>query len=247
MATTDGNGKEKLSDQISRTIQMDILAGVYPPDTRLPSERDLARQFNVSRVTVREAIERLLQLGMVEKRPHSGTYARDVSTNSSILLLTDLMNNGESVEPDVLIALMEFRSLVEVYAVQKAASMARADDISLLRSILVRMKQTIAVPADISPLNLELHALLNRLSGNLVIQLLFNSFKPVYHYYMDFFHRLPGASADIVPRYEKILVAIEQKDGQYAAHLMTELLRAGHNRVKEAAAFSADGKKVRLR
>lgn len=247
MSPAAHNSKTKLSDGISRTIQMDILAGVYPPDTRLPSERDLAFQFNVSRVTIREAIERLLQLGMVEKRPHSGTYARDVSTHSSISLLTDLINTGTSVETDVLIALMEFRSLVEVHAAQKAASTAQAADIALLRTMVEQMRQAVADPATISAVNVEFHALLNSLSGNLVIQLLFNSFKPVYQYYMNFFHRLPGASAEIVPRYDKLLLTIEKKDGQYAAHLMTELLRTGHNRVKEAAVFSTNGEAVKLR
>ncbi len=244
---TPDNPKEKLSSRISRSIQMDILNGLYPPESRLPSERDLALQFKVSRVTIREAMEKLEQLGMVEKRPNSGSYVCDLPARASISLLTEIMNHGESVDAAFLMALLDFRQVIEVYSARRAARNASSADIVLMKKTIAQMKRNLDDTETVSRLNVDLHTDLNRLSGNLVIQLLFNSFKSVYTYYMDVFHRLPEASKDIVLHYEKLVAAIEARDDQYAAHVMEALLCYGHNRVKDAAGLTQNGKQVRLR
>ena len=55
-------------------LREDILNGKLERESRLPSERELAEKFDVSRVTVRTAISRLSQLGFVRTVPKSGTY-----------------------------------------------------------------------------------------------------------------------------------------------------------------------------
>ncbi len=246
-SNTADTHKEKLSHRISKALQMDILNGMHPPESRLPSERDLARQYQVSRVTIREAIEKLERLGMVEKRPNSGSYIRDLPTNASISLLMEIMNNSESVDAGLLIALMDFRQVIEVYAAGQAARRASREDVAIMKAIVDTMKHNPHETAVVSRLNVDLHANLNRLSGNLVIQLLFNSFKPVYQYYMEVFHRLPNASEEITAYYERLVDAIDSHDDEYAAHIMENLLRHGHNQVKDAAGLSQNGKQVRLR
>ncbi|MFZ5572359.1 MAG: FadR/GntR family transcriptional regulator [Thermodesulfobacteriota bacterium] len=239
--------REKRSHRISKAMQLDILNGLYPTDSRLPSERDLAGQYGVSRVTIREAIEKLERLGMVEKRPNSGSYIRDLPNHASISLLTEIMNNSESVDAGLLIALLDFRQIIEVYAAARAAQKASRNDIAALKQLVADMKRNRLQKAVICGLNVDLHACLIRLSGNLVIQLLFNSFKPVYEYYMEVFHHLPEASEEIIGYYEKLAAAIEAHDDAYAAHLMESLLRHGHNQVKDAAGLSQNGKQIRLR
>lgn len=49
---------------------------VYSPGERIPSERELAEQLGVSRMTVRRAIENLIQRGLLERRSTSGTFVR---------------------------------------------------------------------------------------------------------------------------------------------------------------------------
>ncbi len=64
----------RLYEQISRTIASSIAAGKYKIGQRLPSERELAQSFGVSRPTVREAIIALELDGLVEVRLGSGVY-----------------------------------------------------------------------------------------------------------------------------------------------------------------------------
>jgi GntR family transcriptional regulator len=51
--------------QVARDLEADIDSGILPPDTRLPSEAELAEQYGVARITVRSAIVMLRDAGKV--------------------------------------------------------------------------------------------------------------------------------------------------------------------------------------
>jgi GntR family transcriptional regulator len=60
--------------QVAADIEADIDAGRLAPDTRLPSEAELAEQYGVARVSVRRAIEQLRDKGKVITFQGRGTY-----------------------------------------------------------------------------------------------------------------------------------------------------------------------------
>jgi GntR family transcriptional regulator len=60
--------------QVAADIESDIDAGRLAPDTRLPSEAELATQYGVARVSVRRAIEHLRERGRVITVHGRGTY-----------------------------------------------------------------------------------------------------------------------------------------------------------------------------
>lgn len=60
--------------QVAADIEADIDAGTLAPDTRLPSEAELAAQYGVARVSVRRAIEQLRERGRVVTVHGRGTY-----------------------------------------------------------------------------------------------------------------------------------------------------------------------------
>src|SRR6476646_4468866 len=61
-------------EQVAERLAADIRSGALAPGERLPSERELARQLEVSRASVREAIGALQVQGVVETRPGAGTF-----------------------------------------------------------------------------------------------------------------------------------------------------------------------------
>jgi GntR family transcriptional repressor for pyruvate dehydrogenase complex len=71
---SDDVGSKKLYQQVARAIADGIKNGDHPRGRRLPSERDLAETFKVSRPTVREAMIALEIQGFVESRHGSGVY-----------------------------------------------------------------------------------------------------------------------------------------------------------------------------
>lgn len=74
--------------QLYRYISAAISAGQLEGDAQLPTERDLADVASVSRVTVRNAVARLVQDGLVEQRRGSGTYVRAAQPKFELALST---------------------------------------------------------------------------------------------------------------------------------------------------------------
>ncbi len=76
----------------------DIVSGRYPAGARLPAERDLARTLGASRPTLREALRRLGEWGLIEARRGSGVVVRDIR-DWSIDVLPTYLRLGAPREP----------------------------------------------------------------------------------------------------------------------------------------------------
>lgn len=62
--------------QLAQTLLNEIQGGRYPVGTQLPTEYALCEQFGVSRFTAREAVKRLVQMGLVVRQPRLGTTVK---------------------------------------------------------------------------------------------------------------------------------------------------------------------------
>jgi DNA-binding LacI/PurR family transcriptional regulator len=102
---TEGALKEPGADQpkyrlIFECLKEGILFGEYRQGGRLPSENDLVRRFEVSRMTIVKALKELQQLGLVERRVGSGTYVKVQAQPGRIFgLLIPELGQTEIFEP----------------------------------------------------------------------------------------------------------------------------------------------------
>src|SRR2546426_564614 len=67
-----------LSDQVKEALLERIIKGQYKPGERLV-ELSIAKEFETSQVTVREAFSKLEALTVLESKPHRGTFVREIS------------------------------------------------------------------------------------------------------------------------------------------------------------------------
>lgn len=74
--------------QIKEYIRLNIQSGTFLENTRIPSERQLADQFNVSRLTVSKAINELTQEGLLHSRVGKGTFVSSVKIEQELRTLT---------------------------------------------------------------------------------------------------------------------------------------------------------------
>lgn len=74
MTAARGRGRPLLADVVRSDLRRAILAGEFPLGAKLPNEQQLCDRFNVSRVTIREAVRGLIEDGYVIRRQGSGTY-----------------------------------------------------------------------------------------------------------------------------------------------------------------------------
>jgi len=68
--------------QLAQTLLNEIEGGKYPVGSQLPTEFALCEQFGVSRATAREAVKRLVQMGLVVRQPRVGTTVRARSAST---------------------------------------------------------------------------------------------------------------------------------------------------------------------
>jgi GntR family transcriptional repressor for pyruvate dehydrogenase complex len=125
-ATTD---TRKLYRQVADSIMASIKAGTYEAGTRLPSERDLAAAFKVSRPTIREAMIALEILGLVEARHGSGIYVADHPP----------MQDGADDLDIGAFELTEARRLFEGEAAALAATIITGEQLEEIEAILADM------------------------------------------------------------------------------------------------------------
>ena len=107
----------KLSDIILQQLETMILEGSLKPGQKLPAERELAKQFDVSRPSLREAIQKLEAKNLVTRRQGGGTYVSDkILAGLSDPLFALMANNKESQ-----FDLLEFRHGIEGMSAYYAA------------------------------------------------------------------------------------------------------------------------------
>ena len=79
MITSSERGKP-LYEQLRQSLRSDILSGVYPPGSQLPSELELGAHYGVSRITVRRAMMELVQEGLLIRMQGKGTFVLSSDT-----------------------------------------------------------------------------------------------------------------------------------------------------------------------
>ncbi len=118
----------KVSDSIVDQLEEMILDGVLKPGDRLPSERDLALQLNVSRPSLREAIVVMESKGLLQARRGGGTFVCDVIAHT----ITDPLVHLLKRRPDTTHDIVELRLSLEEVAAYYAALRANDADREIL-------------------------------------------------------------------------------------------------------------------
>lgn len=118
-------------DRLCQLLNQQVLDGELKPGDKLPSERHLAAQFDTSRPLVREALQQLKGLGLIESRQGGGTYVCQNYAEPAGSPLSSLL--GQSNDPIRLNAeLLEYRITIEARCAALAAQRATADDLQRL-------------------------------------------------------------------------------------------------------------------
>ncbi len=132
----------KVFERVAEQIEKRILSGELAYGDRLPTERELAEQFKVSRTAVREATKFLAQKGLVDMRPGRGTIvidgAREAMENSFGLLMR--IKVGEVGGSDNLV---EVRTILETEIAALAAARATEKDIAAMREAIRVMDESL--------------------------------------------------------------------------------------------------------
>src|SRR5512142_2962141 len=214
---------DRLYKKIARQLSELIAAGEFAPGQRLPSDRELARQFRVSRPSVREALIALEIEGKVEVRVGSGVY---VSAPRPAASTSDEEGEGP-------FELIRARRLVEGETAAEAAREATDEEIEDIRAALEEMRLLHAASKSADPADRAFHVAVARAthSGPLlaVVEMLWDRGRGAVWKQMEKHFETPALRAATLRDHKAILQAIRVRNGPAARKAMrAHLARVAH-------------------
>ncbi len=196
-------------------IQAYIIDQDIQPGQRLPSERELAELLAVSRVTVRQALKVLEDIGKIEIVHGSGTYLKAITHER---LMRDLCGNRK-LDLDLIRELIPVRAALDCKALQAMAAVYRPEFMKRLRGI-VEKRRPGGGPADSWSLDLRLEAAFAELSGNLLLANLQAGVHELWAYAWTGLGLAPANPGDFHAEHLELLDAIEARDWPLAEKLL---------------------------
>jgi GntR family transcriptional repressor for pyruvate dehydrogenase complex len=214
-----------LSESIAARLRNDILGGAYKAGERLPAERDLASQLGVNRGSVREALKKLEQMGLVVIRRGDRATVRHLHEASIEIVRHLLIANGV-VNRRLLEQVLDAHEMLVAGAAHLAVERGSPEDHRRARELLRRLTLPGVSDPERAVLFDALVDLITQASGNLVLQLVRNVIRPALAERLALVQRrLAGSSRDLSDRVGAIDAAIEAGDAAATAAAVRSLVR----------------------
>jgi len=165
-----GNRRKKAYEEVAEAIRGQVFAGLLEQDQQLPPERELAENYGVSRVVVREAIRTLEMAGIlrVQKGAGGGTFVCHDLDKPLVASMENLLAGGDITLND----LFEMRLLLEPPAAALAAQRGKPAGLVHLAEVLELAHESREDSQTLRTHNLEFHRRLVALAGNPLLSLL---------------------------------------------------------------------------
>jgi len=190
------------------------------PGDRLPSERELAERLGSGRNAVREAIATLTSLRVVESRPQSGIYLKEVRQRSSFEALVLLSQLGLPPTASEVTETMEVRASLERTAIELACARRDQKDLAELERVLRQTETVLREKGNIAEEDNAFHLALVGAAHNAILVRVLNAF---YELTLPrrrlYFARLQRGRASH-RQHEEIVDAVGSRDAARGIELM---------------------------
>lgn len=212
--------RDALYIQIVERIRQWILTGQLKDGDVLPSERDLAQMFDVSRVPVREALKVLEFLGAVKHIRGKGVYVKKIGINHVLSNIDFLM-----VDPTQLLTdLYEARQGLECQAALLAAERCTEQDLLLMEGAIMEMEKVMILGGNVSEASVQFHTALIAASHNTLLMQINEMFLDLLKFSRSRSLQKPSRYEGVLRDHRFILEKIRQHDGEGAAKALCEHL-----------------------
>jgi DNA-binding GntR family transcriptional regulator len=192
---------ELLADRAYRELSRAIITGRIEPGTRL-SVPELARQLDISRSPVREAVQRLIYDGLAENRGRRGAVVAQI-------------------DPRDFLSLLEVRQLLEGFAARKAAVNPTDDDVKALRKVVAEHRRQIEEGEIGETTHVEFdqafHSILRDMAANEDLTAILGRMQGRAHLSFATLWREPFRPEHALAEHEAILEAVASRDPEAAA------------------------------
>ena len=210
----------RVSDNLADRIKRQISSGKLTAGEKLPAEREMARRYKTSRVSVREAYRSLEELGLlaIRRGADGGAFINEMGHDAVQRSLSLVLKLGRTSHEE----LTEARLLIEPPIARLAARRATAEDIAKLRLVLERQEAALARNGHFRPHSLLFHRAVAECAGNLPLQTLMNSLSDLILEIVTAIDTPRPVKEGICRFHRAIFEAIERHDEVAAQQLMLE-------------------------
>ncbi|HEV2282511.1 MAG TPA: FadR/GntR family transcriptional regulator [bacterium] len=213
----------RASDGIIHQIKESIFGGELRPGHALPSEKELAEQFKVSRITVRDAMRVLESQGLIQIRvgARGGAFVARPSAAPVSESLTNMLRLKQATLRD----LVEARLLVEPHVASIAAQRATPEDLRAMEAAIAAARGA-RTSGDryFIPSSVAFHLALAEAAKNPVLFFAVSSFRALFHEALAALLPADDMADRAIADHQRILEAIGARDGGRARDLMHEHL-----------------------
>lgn len=225
----------RASDDVLRQIKASIQDGKLGPGARLPSEKDLAEQFGLSRLTIRDALRVLESQGLVEIKVGAGGGAFVTEPDAQRLMasLTDLLRLQKASLPE----LVEARLVVETAIATLAAERATPSDFDAMQRAIdaARAGYSSGNPR-FTAHSVDFHIALAGAAKNPVLHFTVSSFRTLFYETLDKLLPDDAMALRAIKDHQLLLDAIKARDAQRARELVQRHLTYFQRRVQKLTA-----------
>ena len=206
-----------MSNSIYKDIEAKIVSGELKPGDKLPSEHELCNIWSTSRITVRQALERMVALGILKKVRGGGTYVSDSESSIALSpLFAFALFRDESIKD-----ILTFRKVIDVGVVKLCAANREETNLRKLRKCVESMEEGCKHEnwAQFNEADLEFHMEIARGSKNPLNVKVYEMLRHIIRKNQININMILGASSSI-KEHKSIYVAIEENNPELAAHFM---------------------------
>ena len=210
---------------VAAALEQSILGGELKVGDKLPSEQNLASQFDVSRNIVREALREVRARGLIEVRNGTGSYITRPTSSD----VGDMLNRLVTLSDTAVADYYEVRETLEVRACELAAARASTEDLRNLEESLAIMYKCVTERNELTQRDFEFHQIIATATKNPLLISLLQPLKSVMTSMFDISYSL-AAGQEALHGHEVIIAAIRSRDsGQARAAMLAHLENSERN------------------
>ena len=210
--------KASATTKVFKALYEMIASGRYQRGQKLPSQEELARQFGVSRNTLREAVNQLSAMGLLSSQQGVGTVVEPPSPGGYLSSLSGQF----LLDPLSVREFIEARICIERNAVRLAVARAGAEDVERLRTTLEHQRRALkrGDTAEFTRHDAAFHLELTQICGNRVLLKFLQTIHDMLQRFIGEVAQLPGAIEDALGFHTRVTEAIAAGDADRAEREM---------------------------
>lgn len=217
------------SSDIASLLRREISKGTYRENERLPSSRDLAAHYNVARNTLRDALRRLEEEGIVNTRAGSGTF----------VTLVEQKPQADAIERANPLELIDARFALEPHICRLCVLHGTREDFATLEVLCNRMEAAVGDPVAFAEADTEFHKTLAKTTRNSLLNWVIEQINSVRSQEEWTRMRQLTLNEAMISQYNaehrQILNAIRSREPERAANVMKSHLEAARISLMRAA------------